>query len=61
MTPVVALPVPPRAPRGLAVLARWRMAEVQQRLRRARWIAAERLSAQEAAYIPLDFDPEARR
>lgn len=61
MTPAVALPVPPRAPRRLAVPPRWRTAEVQQRLRRARWIAAERLSAQEAAYIPLDFDPEARR
>ena len=61
MNPAPALPTPTIAPRGLAVLARWRMAEVQQRLRRARWIAAERLSAQEAAYIPLDFDPEARR
>lgn len=61
MNPAPALPTPTIAPRRLAVVAHTRMAEVQQRLRRARWIAAERLSAHEAAYIPLDFDPEARR
>lgn len=30
---------------------------VGQRLRRARWIAGEHLSAEEALQIPLDFDP----
>lgn len=59
MNPAPALPVPPSPPRPLAALARSRMAEVHQRLRRARWIAAEGLSAPEAAHIPLDFDPDA--
>ena len=28
-----------------------------QRLRRAAWIASERLSSTEATHVPLDFDP----
>lgn len=33
------------------------VANAQQRIRRAAWIARERLSAYEAACIPIDFDP----
>ncbi len=46
---------PPARPEYLFLVSR---AEVQQRLRRARWIANEGLSAPEAAYIPLDYDPD---
>lgn len=59
MNPAPALPTPTIAPRRLAAVSRTRMAEVHQRLRRAHWIADQRLSASEAAYIPLDFDPDA--
>ncbi len=54
--PAQALPLPPA---HVEYLARQYHALVQQRLNRARWIAREGLSAPEAAYIPLDYDPDA--
>jgi hypothetical protein len=46
-------------PARVEYLAKQYQAEVQQRLRRARWISDQRLSAPEALHIPLSFDPHA--
>jgi hypothetical protein len=57
VAPTQTLPMPPAQ---VEYLVKQYQAEVQQRINRARWIAAEGLSAIEAQHIPLDYDPDAQ-